>query len=290
MANRIEIPIVVLDNASPTSPVSGATAVVKNRIGGTAAVVYADSGATNNVVTQPMSTDASGRLSGWLNRGAYEFQITVPGHSAYSEFIDVAPGTDGAVDSAWLADGSVTGAKVSSAIKDAAVGTASLRTIGTGALQATAGNDTRLTNTRTPTDGTVTTVKIVDNSVTTAKIADLNVTTNKIGNLAVTSAKIDSSVTNLFPRSVGGSGLKIARGVMNVFIADGPSPNYGFQGVAHGLGAVPISIQLTGLIASGYNIIFDYHVIGFDASNFSVQVIGDVPGDAIIQVFWMAMS
>ena len=78
------------------------------------------------------------------------------------------------------------------------------------------GTDTRLTDTRTPTDGTVTTAKIVDLNVTTekiagtavttakiadvnvttAKIADLNVTTGKLADLAVTTGKIaDASVT-----------------------------------------------------------------------------------------------
>jgi hypothetical protein len=76
--------------------------------------------------------------------------------------------------------------------------------------------DARFSDTRTPTDGTVTTAKIVDLNittekiagtavttakiadvnVTTAKIADLNVTTGKLADLAVTTGKIaDASVT-----------------------------------------------------------------------------------------------
>jgi hypothetical protein len=39
-----------------------------------------------------------------------------------------------------------------------------------------AGNDTRLTNTRTPTDATVTTAKIVDANVTMAKLGTGRVT------------------------------------------------------------------------------------------------------------------
>lgn len=45
---------------------------------------------------------------------------------------------------------------------DAAAGTASRRTLGTGATQACAGNDSRLSDTRTPTDGSVTLAKIVE--------------------------------------------------------------------------------------------------------------------------------
>jgi hypothetical protein len=66
--------------------------------------------------------------------------------------------------------------------------------------------DARFTDTRTPTDGTVTTAKIVDanvtadkldtDSVTTAKIADVNVTTAKIADLNVTTGKLaDLAVT-----------------------------------------------------------------------------------------------
>lgn len=43
---------------------------------------------------------------------------------------------------------------------DAAAGTASLRSLGTGATQAAAGNDARLSDTRTPTDGSVTNAKV----------------------------------------------------------------------------------------------------------------------------------
>lgn len=68
------------------------------------------------------------------------------------------------------------------------------------------GTDTRLTNTRTPTDNTVTTAKITDanvtaaklatDSVTTVKIVDANVTTAKLATDAVTTVKItDLNIT-----------------------------------------------------------------------------------------------
>lgn len=47
---------------------------------------------------------------------------------------------------------------------DAAAGTASRRTLGTGATQAAAGNDSRLSDTRTPTDASVTTAKMAANN------------------------------------------------------------------------------------------------------------------------------
>jgi hypothetical protein len=53
-------------------------------------------------------------------------------------------------------------------------------------------NDSRLSDTRTPTDGTVTTAKIADDAVTTAKILDSNVTTSKIADGSITSDKIEN--------------------------------------------------------------------------------------------------
>lgn len=58
-----------------------------------------------------------------------------------------------------IADGAVDGAAIAAAIKDPAAATAGLRTLGTGATQAAAGNDTRLSDERVPTDGSVTLAK-----------------------------------------------------------------------------------------------------------------------------------
>lgn len=59
------------------------------------------------------------------------------------------------------ADPAGTAAAAVAAIpSDGASGVASLRTLGTGATQATAGNDSRLSDTRTPTDASVTTAKL----------------------------------------------------------------------------------------------------------------------------------
>lgn len=48
-------------------------------------------------------------------------------------------------------NGSLTDVQINAANKDGAAGTASMRTLGTGAQQATAGNDSRLSDSRTPT-------------------------------------------------------------------------------------------------------------------------------------------
>lgn len=77
--------------------------------------------------------------------------------------------------------------------------------------------DSRLTDTRTPTDNSVTTIKIADNAVTTAKIAAGAVVTVDLADAAVTTAKIaDGAITT----------AKIADGaVVTVDIADGAVTN-----------------------------------------------------------------
>ena len=98
-----------------------------------------------------------------------------------------------------IANTQVTGLGTSSVKDIPATGDASTS-------QVVYGTDTRLADTRTPTDNTVTTAKITDanvtaaklatDSVTTAKITDANVTTAKLATDAVTTAKItDANVT-----------------------------------------------------------------------------------------------
>lgn len=182
-APRVKIPIIVLKDANPTFPVEGAEVFIKFREGAEAPV-YKNSGATNETLSQPLSTAKTGAINGWLPRGSYEVDITIPGETPFVEYLDIAPGSEKAVETAWIAEEAITGVKVSSAIKDAAAGTASLRTLGTGEKQATAGNDSRLSNERTPTA----------NSVTTAKIAKEAITEEKLGSGAVTKAKLATGI------------------------------------------------------------------------------------------------
>lgn len=63
-------------------------------------------------------------------------------------------------------------------------------TYGTAAGTACQGNDSRLSDTRTPTDNTVSTAKIQDGAVTSAKIADGTIATADIADGAITTAKI----------------------------------------------------------------------------------------------------
>jgi hypothetical protein len=148
---RVEIPITVLDQATG-NPVQGASVQVNLR-SGPAAVVYA--AATGNTqAANPLTTDAAGRVTGWLDRGQYSCVISKIGLTTHTEEFDASPGGDGGVDTAWLADGSVTGAKLSGLPPNF-----------------------------------VDTVQLVDGAVTSGKIDDGAVGTQQVADGAITKAK-----------------------------------------------------------------------------------------------------
>jgi hypothetical protein len=136
-----------------------------------------------------------------------------PNPTIATDAVGAAQISAGAVGTSELADGSVTGgtagagvkiaaatitdANVATANKDGAAGTASLRTLGTGAQQAVSGTDARLSDTRVPTDNSVTNAKMADDSVGSAEI---------IAGAVGTSELADGSVTG----GTAGAGVKIA--------------------------------------------------------------------------------
>lgn len=77
-----------------------------------------------------------------------------------SRLSDTRTPTDSSVTDAKVAAGAAIAESKLSLASDAAAGTASRRTLGTGALQACAGNDSRLSDTRTPSDSSVTDAKV----------------------------------------------------------------------------------------------------------------------------------
>lgn len=107
---RTEIPIVVL--SSTGVPVQNASVQINARSGGAATVFQFQVGV--QTLANPVLTDVAGRVTGWLDRGAYDAVITATGLTPYTEQFDSVPGYDGAIDTAWLADGSVTAAKLAS--------------------------------------------------------------------------------------------------------------------------------------------------------------------------------
>jgi hypothetical protein len=109
----------------------------------------------------------------------------------------------GTAVSPQIAAGVITDADVNSANKDGSAGVASMRTLGTGATQAAAGNDSRFTDSRAPTGAaggdltgsTYPSPVIANGAVTSAKIADGTITdtdvaaANKDGAVGVASMR-----------------------------------------------------------------------------------------------------
>ncbi len=82
---------------------------------------------------------------------------------------DHVHGTDIVTDIKVAANAAIAESKLALA-SDAAAGTASRRTLGTGATQAAAGNDSRLSDLRVPVDGSVSEAKLASGSVNEAKL------------------------------------------------------------------------------------------------------------------------
>jgi microcystin-dependent protein len=105
---RSEIPIVILDNTG--HPVVNASVSISIR-GGAAATIYQfETGTTQ--FTNPLTTDAAGRVTGWVERGAYDAVVSASGLTTYTEQFEAVPARDGAIDTAWLADQAVTTPKI----------------------------------------------------------------------------------------------------------------------------------------------------------------------------------
>jgi hypothetical protein len=175
---RVEIPIVVLtvDGEGDLIPSNGASVVVQKRSDSSSATVFAAEVGGSTIV-QPLTTDTNGRVTGWMDRGAYKAIITIPGGSPYEEDFDIGPSADGGIDTAWIADSAVTANKIAS-----------------GAVTTLKLADGSVTSAKIV-DGTIVTGDLADNSVATAKIIDGAVTTPKVNDGAVTNAKLgDGSV------------------------------------------------------------------------------------------------
>ena len=159
------------EDGSVLDVVEGAVLTFANR-GGGSVTVYADETGSATLTGVELVTDGRGRFEGWIERSSIVVTASIEnGAQEFTEHFDLAPAGDGTIDSDWIAssavttskiannavtsdkinNGAVTTDKVSASAKDAAAGTASLRSLGTGATQAAAGNDSRLSNSRTPT-------------------------------------------------------------------------------------------------------------------------------------------
>lgn len=111
-------------------------------------------------------------------------------------------------------------------------------------------DDSRLTDERTPTNGSVTTAKIVNSAVETAKIADENVTTEKLANNAVTNAKMaDDSVDTAEIKDGAVTNAKLAGSIAQSKITNLETDLAGKQAIVSGVSDTEIG-YLDGVTSS----------------------------------------
>jgi microcystin-dependent protein len=90
----------VLDPATGNA-LSGASVAVAVRSTAAAATIYAaETGGTT--VANPRTTDAYGRLTGWVERGAYTLTISGSTLTTYVKNWDSAPAADSSIDALWI--------------------------------------------------------------------------------------------------------------------------------------------------------------------------------------------
>lgn len=167
---RIKIPhiITAVDGVTgDLQPIQAALISIIDRLSAATHPVYPTE-SSNVASVQPLSTDAEGRVPGYVDRGAVTLTITLPGRSPYTLDWDATSGADGVITTACLADGSVSTVKIA---------------------------DSTITNAKLG-NSAVGTTKIADSAITTAKLADSAVDSTKLANLSVSTAKLaDSAVT-----------------------------------------------------------------------------------------------
>lgn len=78
---RVEIPILVI--LSTGLPAVGASAQVNIRNSVAATVFSGETGGTT--VTNPLTTDANGRIEGWVDEGSYDIVISGSGITTYTQ-------------------------------------------------------------------------------------------------------------------------------------------------------------------------------------------------------------
>lgn len=164
---RTAIPVIVLDDVTGAF-VQNAQVSITYRDTSAAIVYQAETGGSTR--TQPLLTDAQGRVDGWLDRGSYTITIVVPSRPTRTEYFDSSPGGDGSIDGVWISAGAVTGPKLAADAVD---------------------------NT-----------KILDGTVGPSELASSAVTTTKIAANAVDSTKLASDASVDANRAVGTNHLK----------------------------------------------------------------------------------
>ena len=87
---RVEL-LVTVDKivSSNLQPVSGASVLVKLRSTGNPVTVYADE-TTGTTVSNPLVTDANGRVNGWVDEGSLVLTISGSGITTYNQPYEAA--------------------------------------------------------------------------------------------------------------------------------------------------------------------------------------------------------
>lgn len=85
---------------------NGASVLVKKSDGTNATIYSARTGTTT--LSNPLTTDSNGDISGWVPRGDYEIVVTPVGLSAQpSKYVSIVPGGAGAIDSSFYGTKSI---------------------------------------------------------------------------------------------------------------------------------------------------------------------------------------
>lgn len=148
---RVKIPVVVL--GPDGRPLEGASVLIRVRATSADAAVYANESG-GGTVSSTRTSDANGRVTGWVGRGGYAAVVSHESMATYTEEFDAAPAVDGSVDEPWMGAQSVDAASLVNALRPSQGATdvaEALRALGTGAGQALPGTHASVTNARTPT-------------------------------------------------------------------------------------------------------------------------------------------
>ena len=86
---RVEIPFAVTQTSNGAA-VAGASVQVNVRGGGPATVYAAETGGTT--LSNPLTTDAAGRIEGWLDEGSYNLVVSGGTITTYTQAIDLTRG------------------------------------------------------------------------------------------------------------------------------------------------------------------------------------------------------
>lgn len=129
MKARARIPVYVV--GPDGRPFAGAQVYVRTDPGGADATIYAarTGGAT---LPNPQSTDARGRIAGYLERDDYAATVTAPAlGDPWVEAFEAIPGAAESIDADWLDDDGVTAGAVAQRQADGSISWATIHAAGT---------------------------------------------------------------------------------------------------------------------------------------------------------------